>query len=438
MQFDPNNHEQAQIIHQLTHSNKSIFLHGKAGTGKSTLLRYIQSHIKKNMVTLSPTGLTALNVHGVTIHSFFKLPLSVFPPEDPRLDCISYNAKKRKLIQKIELIIIDEISMCRADIIDAIDHCLRITCNNNQPFAGKQLLLVGDLYQLEPVCPPKEKYILTEFYKSNYFFSSYAIQKMTLHRFSLKKVYRQQDELFIDLLDRIRTNQATKKDLSLLNDQTDNEIALTKNQAKITLTSLKQIAESINLKKLQEIPHPLHSFTGIFEGSFPESNPPAPLLLQLKENSQVMFLKNDKSKRWVNGSLGRITKIQSDAIFVLLESKTKETKVTPEIWERIEYQIDSNHQITTQTIGTYQQYPLQLSWAITIHKSQGLTFDQVEIDLGKGSFSAGQTYVALSRCRSLAGLKLRQKITPKDFIVDYAVLEYLGESFLQPFQSQHL
>ncbi len=433
MNIDLNNSKQTELLHNVTQTTQNIFLTGRAGTGKSTLLRYILKNVQKNIVALSPTGLAALNIGGSTIHSFFQFPLSFLTPQDSRLDLIRYNQNKRSIIKKINLIVIDEVSMCRADIMDAIDYCLRRVCKSNLPFAGKQLLLVGDLFQLEPVVTSKEKQLLQQFYKSAYFFSAQVFQNYSLKKITLEKVYRQKDLDFIDLLDRIRVKQISHNDLDLLNSRY--QAPLKESQNKILVTTLKQTSDIINTKKLLSLPHPIHFFKGVTNGVFPNSILPVPITLQLKIDSQVMFIKNDKLKRWVNGTIGVVKNIIGKDIFILCHDSQEEVKVSWETWENEQYMVNDEEQIESKVIGTYKQYPLQLAWAITIHKSQGLSFDQVEIDLGVGSFSAGQTYVALSRCRSFGGLSLKTKIQFKDLIVQNEVLEYIGELYLEELDS---
>lgn len=415
-------------------TRRSLFLTGKAGTGKSTFMRHIAATIKKKHIILAPTGIAAINAGGSTLHSFFKLPFHPLLPNDKRYstrnirDTLKYNGEKNKLLREVELIIIDEISMVRADIIDFIDKVLRIYNRNmREPFGGKQLLLVGDIYQLEPVIKEEERQLLRPFYPSNFFFDAQVFREMQLIAVELTKVYRQRDAQFIALLDHIRTSHVSDSDLRLLNAQVNAEIGTETGRLSITLSGRRDTVDYINEKQLNTLPDQPTIFYGHIEGEFPESSLPTPMELEVKTGAQVLFIKNDKERRWVNGTLGTIIGFgdEEDGIIYVRTEDGRDFDVQREIWSNVRYTFNEKEQkIEEEEIGSYQQFPLRLAWAITVHKSQGLTFNNVKIDFTGGVFAGGQTYVALSRCTSLQGISLQEPIRRENIFVRTEVTNF--------------
>lgn len=430
---DLDNKEWQDALQIVQYTRRSLFLTGKAGSGKSTFLRHIAENTKKKHVILAPTGVSAINVGGSTLHSFFRLPFHPLLPNDSRYNTrnirktLKYSSAHIRLLQETELIIIDEISMVRADIIDFIDKVLRIYCHNmREPFGGKQLLLIGDIYQLEPVLKADYWRLLQPYYPSAYFFSAAVFQEMQLISIELHKVYRQTDNTFIGILDRIRNNSARPDDLKALNARVGAHLNTRGNQLAVTLASHRETADYINEQQLDKLDGKLSIFYGKIKGDFPESSLPTPIELEVKPGAQIIFIKNDRDKRWVNGTLGVVGCIDEEAgIISVVNEEGIEYYVEREIWENVRYTYNEKEEkIEEELLGVYRQFPLRLAWAITIHKSQGLTLKQVNIDLSGGVFAGGQTYVALSRCTSLEGIVLREPIKQSDIFVRAEVLDF--------------
>lgn len=439
--IDLDNPEFQKAWELLQYTSQSVFLTGKAGTGKSTFLRYITAHTQKPYVVLAPTGIAAVNAGGQTLHSFFRIPFKPITPDDPDFarDCLAqrmkYPSSLIKLIRNLELIIIDEISMVRADIIDFIDKLLRFyTRNSRQPFGGKQLLLVGDVFQLEPVVTGDMRDILRPYYRNFYFFGARAFSEIKIVPIELRKVYRQNDAEFIALLDRIRAGISTQQDIATLNSRVA-QIPLPGKAAKggskeftMTLATRRDMVDHINEAHLDAIKKPVFTFLGTIKGDFPENSLPTDLELSLKEGAQVVFIKNDPDHRWVNGTVGRVSAVATDMLEVTLESGETH-RLKPEIWSNMKYTFNpATKRIIEEELGSFTQYPVKLAWALTVHKSQGLTFNNAIIDLGHGAFAGGQTYVALSRCRSLEGMTLASTIADRDIFVNPSVT-YFSRSF---------
>lgn len=432
--IDLNNQELQNALQLVQFTHRSLFLTGKAGTGKSTFLHYIAQTTKKKYVILAPTGIAAINVGGATLHSFFKLPFHPLLPNDRRYstqqlrNTLKYNSEKIKLIRELELIIIDEISMVRADIIDFIDKILRVYSHNMRiPFGGKQLLLVGDVYQLEPVLKEEDWQLLQPYYSSKFFFDAHVFRSFHLVCIELQKVYRQRDDKFISILDHIRTSTVTNTDLSLLNQQVGQHQPMDAHQLSITLSTRRDTVDYINGLHLSKLPGDATILHGSIDSEYPENNLPTPIELEVKTGAQILFIKNDREKRWVNGTLGTIIGIgdEEDGKIYIRTEQGEDVDVEQEVWNNVRYTYNQKEQkVEEEILGSFQQFPLRLAWAITIHKSQGLTFNQVKIDLSGGVFAGGQTYVALSRCRSLKGIALQEPVKREDIYVNQEVVKF--------------
>lgn len=406
---------------------KNMFITGRAGTGKSTLLQLFKNTTKKRVVILAPTGIAALNVGGQTIHSFFKFPAKPLQKKDLK------KVRRRKIYHKMEVLVIDEISMVRADLLDNIDLFLRINRENMAPFGGVQVVLFGDLFQLPPIVSTDiERQLFTSYYASPYFFSAKVFEEYELEMLELRKVYRQDNRHFLRLLEGIRLNRLDYEDMEDLNDRYLPDFK--PEDFYITLSARNATVDAINQSFLDSIPMPGHFYPATIKGSFPQTRFPTEANLQLKLNAQVMFVKNDPDKRFVNGTIGKVVKLENEEITVMVEAgedAKKYIKVTRVDWDIMSYELNPNdeNEIIANSVGTFTQFPIKLAWAITIHKSQGKTFDKVIIDMGRGAFEHGQTYVAISRCRTLDGIVLKQPLRPRDIKTDIRIVEFYQQYF---------
>lgn len=418
--------ETLDIINEIENSYENVFLTGNAGTGKSTLLDHFRNTTKKNIAVVAPTGVAAVNVRGETIHSFFLFPPNVNPE---RAKHEGKNTKNSKIYRALDTLVIDEVSMVRADLLDSISVFLQTVRKSKQPFGGVQVIMVGDLHQLPPVVTRDEQEALNNLYRSPYFFSSNVFTSLTdglykqIKFYELSTVYRQSERDFIDILNRVRNKETTQEDLDRLNScKTEGEEFL---DGYIYLTAMNEQADKINQYKLNEIEGQSIFFKGTTTGNFSEKQFPAADQLELKTGSRVMLLNNDKNDRWINGTIGTLFQIRSDHVLVKLDNGELEV-VEPVTWMSYKTRLNPETMILeSKEVGSYKQLPLRLAWAITIHKSQGKTFERVAIDLGRGAFAHGQTYVALSRCTSLNGLKLVRPIDQNSIIMDDRVITFL-------------
>lgn len=431
--IDLDNPEFQNAWQLINYTRRSVFLTGKAGTGKSTFLRYIVENIRKKTVVLAPTGIAAVNVGGQTLHSFFKIPLKPLLPTDPDFAIrtlrkrMKYSSSHVKLLRQLDLIIIDEISMVRADIIDFIDKILRVYCHNmREPFGGKQLLLVGDIFQLEPVVTGDARDVLAHYYNAPYFFNAFAFNELAIVPIELRKVYRQDDADFISLLDRVRAGQPAETDIRRLNAKLIPSEQVDRLSADMTMTiaSRRDMVDHINERHLNELKTPEIVYKGIIKGDFSMNALPTDLELSLKVGAQIVFIKNSPDRRWVNGTLGIVDSLSDEKICVRLEQGNV-VEVEPEVWGNIKYQYNEEKGTVDEIeLGSYVQFPVKLAWALTIHKSQGLTFNKVIIDIGRGAFTGGQTYVALSRCRSFDGISLCSTLNMRDIFVNRHIIDF--------------
>jgi ATP-dependent exoDNAse (exonuclease V), alpha subunit - helicase superfamily I member len=439
--FDTSNHLFQLAVRFVNQTDRHLFLTGKAGTGKTTFLKYIREHSAKKMAVVAPTGVAAINAGGVTMHSFFQLPLGGFIPSyqgswnsnshfntpHTLFRNLRISNDKKLLMQELELLVIDEVSMVRADLLDEIDLILRhFRKRPTEPFGGVQMLYIGDLFQLPPVVSNEDWELLKDHYKSPFFFDAQVMKQAAPLYLELKKIYRQHEFEFINLLNNIRNNQATSSDLERLHRHYQPGYVSPTHENYITLTTHNAKADAINQNQLQTLPGTLYEFEAVITGDFNERALPADMVLQLKEGAQVMFIKNDKGefRRYFNGKIAVITRIENDTIYVNFPGDDNEMELEKETWKNIRYHYNREKDtIEEEEIGTFTQYPVRLAWAITIHKSQGLTFDKAIIDAG-ASFAPGQVYVALSRLTQLDGLVLYSGIHPGCIYTDERILEF--------------
>ena len=410
-------------------TGRSVFLTGKAGTGKTTFLRHITQSTTKRFVVLAPTGVAAINAGGSTIHSFFQLPLCPYLPDVKEL-ITEYQMPERyrslrkeriKIIRTLDLLIIDEISMVRADLMDAMDMILRKYRHNDKPFGGVQLLMIGDAQQLSPVVKENERQYISQVYQSPYFFHSKALQKLSYVTIELQKVYRQQDADFVNILNGIRENNLTGELLRELNARVK---AFESSDDVIRLTTHNAQADKVNSMKLDELPGEAKTFGAEVEGEFPENSYPADEVLTLKKGAQVMFIRNDSEAGFYNGKIGKVSEIKANGQVTVTDSDGLDIIVSPVEWTNSQYVLDDESgEIQQSVVGTFKQLPLRIAWAITIHKSQGLTFDKVIIDAG-AAFAFGQVYVALSRCRTLEGISLESPVRTSSIYSDLNVADF--------------
>lgn len=439
IELDKENVEFNNAAEFVRHTDKLVYLTGKAGTGKTTFLKYIKDTTNKNTVILAPTGVAAINAGGVTIHSFFQIPFGPFVPDDSRLRTTAtgtenretiyttfrYREDKREIIENLELLIIDEISMVRADMLDVIDRILKVFRKKPYlPFGGVQVILIGDTFQLPPIADNEQWSILSQFYKTPFFFSSKIIEQNTPLYIELKKIYRQNEQEFIDLLNRVRVSQVSTNDYKVLNAKY-NPTFSGNGSDYIILATHNKIVNETNLTKLNQLTNELFTYEANVSGTFPDKHKPTDHYLKLKVGAQIMFIKNDTGeyKRYYNGKIGKIKELEEASITVIFDDES-EVEVERAVWNNIEYSYNREQKkIVEEIVGTFEQFPIRLAWAITVHKSQGLTFEKVIADLGR-AFAPGQVYVALSRCTSFSGLMLKTQLNSYAIKTDPRVIEF--------------
>jgi ATP-dependent exoDNAse (exonuclease V) alpha subunit len=416
-----------QAIDLMEHGRQSLFITGKAGTGKSTLLSYFCANTTKEPVVLAPTGVAALNVKGQTIHKFFGFSIDV---TREKIEAGEFKPKSAKLYKKLALIVIDEVSMLRADLLDCIDMFLRLYGPEaKQPFGGVKMIFIGDLYQLPPVVSPAEREMFSTTYQTPYFFSAHALKHLDLELIELEKVYRQKDPAFVELLNRIRNNSVEDDDIVQLNQRFQPNYTAPEKVFTIHLTTTNQRADEINDAHLDGLTGKMHHASAGVKGDFGKEYYPTATDLRFKAGSQIMMVSNDQSRRWVNGSIGVIESLQKDedgypCLSVRLQGQDEAVTVYPFTWEIYRFAVEGG-KIVSEPMGSFTQFPFRLAWAVTIHKSQGKTFDHVVIDLGRGTFVAGQLYVALSRCTSFEGIVLKTPIRKQHIRTDFRIYKFL-------------
>ncbi len=453
MEYPDNSNIQFRLAAELVnYTGQHIFLTGKAGSGKTTFLRFIKNTITKNCAVVAPTGVAAINAGGVTMHSFFQLPFEVFIPVNAPFSGnlnvtykhnlfskVQLNKQKREVMEELELLIIDEVSMLRCDKLDCIDTILRGVRKKNIPFGGVQILFIGDMYQLPPVAPDNEWLILKEHYDSPFFFDAHVFKTTPVVYVELKKIYRQKEQQFIDLLNNVRNNTMSEVDFELLQTRYEPGFRPPADENYITIASHNYKADKINTEELEKLTTPAVTFKGIIEGEFSDKSLPADMQLVVKEGAQIMFIKNDtgEERKYYNGKIAVIKSIHKDTITVTMRDEGVDFELKKETWQNIRYQFNKDkNAIVEDIIGKYTQYPIRLAWAITIHKSQGLTFNKVVIDAGQ-SFAAGQVYVALSRCTTLDGMVLLSRIFSTAIGTDPRIIAF-AEKEMQEDRLEHI
>lgn len=416
-----------KAVQLMEDAGEGVFVTGKAGTGKSTLLEYYKATTKRNIVVLAPTGVAAVNIGGQTIHSFFKFRPNITVELAKKTATNLRKTKLGEIFQKISTIVIDEVSMVRADLLDCIDQFLRTVRKRKMvPFGGVKMVFIGDLYQLPPVVTNQEKEIFEGHYESPYFFSAKVFKEIKMQFVELEKIYRQNEDKFISILNGIRNNSISEEEIKILNERYFEDFEITDNDFYVYLTTVNSTAAEINKYKLAQLPGELYSFEGAKEGEFDDKSIPGEFRLDLKEGAQVMLLNNDGAGRWINGTIGEVISISNEEVQVLLPNGNVES-VFAYTWELYNYKLDDAKKIKTEVIGTFTQFPLKLAWAITIHKSQGKTFNKIILDLSRGTFAAGQAYVALSRCKTLGGIILKNKFKKEHVIIDQRILKFFHD-----------
>lgn len=405
----------------MEHTSECAYITGKAGTGKSTLLTYFRQQTKKNIVVLAPTGIAAINVEGSTIHSFFRFRTGIIENS-----IISVDNSREELFRNLNMIVIDEISMVRADILDGIDFSLRKNRKSNKPFGGVQMIFFGDLCQLPPVVSREEMSYFLETFGGIYFFNAKVFKTIDLKYIELHTVFRQKDEDFKNVLNSIRENKITEKELELLNTRYNPNLTIEAGDVRLTLATTKNIVKAINVTRMNNLTTQEYTYTAEIKGVFDKNTYPTEEKLTIREGAQIMMLKNDTLKRWANGSLGIVKEINEEEVIIEIDNNSY--TLEPSTWEVVEFEYNQDtKKIESVVTGSFSQYAIKPAWAMTIHKSQGQTFDKVIIDLGSGSFAHGQTYVALSRCKSLEGITLTKMIRSKDIIIDPQVAEFIKQ-----------
>lgn len=421
------NPEFQNALDMMEETDKNIFITGRAGTGKSTLLNYFQHNTKKNVIVLAPTGVAAVNVGGQTIHSFFHFKPGVTLAAIRKKRAAG--KEKTSIYKKLTTLVVDEVSMVRADLLDCVDKFLRLNgSDSKKPFGGVQMIFIGDLYQLPPVVTGTEREIFKSLYSSPYFFSAKVMQELDLEFIELEKVYRQKDNEFVRLLNSVRNNSATDDDIALFNKRCNPSFEISTDEFYISLTSTNDMSDRINEQRLAHLPGRVWKAQGIVEGDFGKESMPTAEELKLKKGAQIMLLNNDSYGRWINGTIGKVLGFEKDeegeVMIEALLDNGETVEISPYKWEIYRYFLKDD-ELKSESVGSFIQYPVRLAFAVTIHKSQGKTFEKAVIDVGRGTFAHGQMYVALSRCTTLDGMVLKQPLKKSHVLMDWQVVKFL-------------